>query len=277
MGIFLQGEARNCFSPTLTLKIGSLLTRGATKETGYMRYLTFAFLLFGFAADAQANIVLDFSDLTTFTSVTGLSGQNTAQLTDDILINGHAYTLTVDFAGFASDGFGGFTPAEVNRLANLQGLSVGGDDSITLGERLEFTFNLAAVDPSMHELESFSLEVLQHGAVTGASGSASGVSVSDGTTTQDLANTPIGTGGAPFGTTLNSGFEDLNGVTLTIASRPTGNVSNAAPGSVEGIYIFDLAARSLLTATSVPEPSSVFMCGICFVGLAARRRRRGMA
>jgi hypothetical protein len=239
-----------------------------------MRYLTFAFLVLGIAADASANIVLDFSDLSTFTSVTGLSGQSTAQFTDDVLISGHAYTLTVDVAGFASDGFGSFNPAEVNRLANLQGLSVGGDDSITLGERLLFTFNLAAVDPTIHQLDSFNLEVLQHGAVTGASGTASGVSVSDGTTTQDLVNTPTGAGTAPFGTTLNSGFEDLNGVTLTIASRPTGNVSNTDPGSVEGIFIFDLAATSLLTATGVPEPSSVLMCGFCFVGLATRRRRR---
>lgn len=135
--------------------------------------------------------------------------------------------------------------------AGATGLGIG-DAFIDDGETLEFQFSLTPSPGTLSNLQSFEFTEMGHG-VTISSFPTSFVSVSDGSSTNILAN----------GITGPSDISNLNGQTITVAT----STFPFQPGSVEGISSISF------DTTSAPEPSSAILCGFFLCGLGFRRRR----
>ena len=212
------------------------------------RWATFILLSLTTAASAGVlRVDLDSANASKFTGI----GSASAIYTDTVQVENSQTGLLEDFELVVNiNGSGAIT-------LNTTGLGIV-DSAVNDGETIDFEFTLTPSVGTMSGLESFQFTEIGHGVANSNlfAPDPHFVAVTDGVRVEILDN------GVPGPTDI----ERLQGNSLSV--RASG--APFAAGSVQGISSISF------DATSVPEPTSLLLCGFCLGGFALRRRQRAI-
>ncbi|EMI57345.1 PEP-CTERM bacterial domain protein [Rhodopirellula sallentina SM41] len=145
------------------------------------------------------------------------------------------------------------SPNDINFTTSLETMGLGGDGQITLGESFTMTFDIVSDTSATHDV------------------------VFDGVSEVDfinLADTDLSITSMSGGTTITlvGGSTPLGGLYV----NPTFEYSNTGDLADSGTFEDWSVQFSTITATAVPEPSSLALLGV-IAGVVTLRNRRRLA